>query len=136
MRPCYIQRENRRRPEVLSRIFFATFGLGRSTNGILRIAFAFLRTSRGCIVLCCCMESCNKIRRNFISAVYLIESQSGTIIKDVFVKSKVMADDPTKKALDRKFVSQQPHEQAYQKRKNKQSGKTSERKTGRSRTSK
>ena len=28
-----------------------------------------------------------------------------------------MPDNPDKKGLDRKFVSQQPHEQAYQKRK-------------------
>jgi hypothetical protein len=66
----------------------------------------------------------------------LSEIQSGTIIKDVFVKSIVMADDPRKKAADRRFVSQQPHEQAYQRRKNKQSGKNSGRKTGRSRGSK
>jgi hypothetical protein len=66
----------------------------------------------------------------------LHETQSGTIIKDVFVKSMVMADDPRKKAVDRRFVSQQPHEQTYQRRKNKQSGKNSGRKTGRSRSSK
>jgi len=31
----------------------------------------------------------------------------------------LMADDPNKKKADAKRVSQQPHEQAYQKRKNK-----------------
>ena len=34
-----------------------------------------------------------------------------------------MPDNPKKKAADRSFVSQQPHEQAYQKRKAKKSGK-------------
>ena len=33
-----------------------------------------------------------------------------------------MPDDPNKKGRDRKFVSQQPHEQAYQKRKSKVKG--------------
>lgn len=32
-------------------------------------------------------------------------------------KQKQMADNPTKKGADAKRVSQQPHEQAYQKRK-------------------
>jgi len=34
-----------------------------------------------------------------------------------------MADDPKKKAVDRRFVSQQQHEQAYQKRRAKKNGK-------------
>jgi hypothetical protein len=54
----------------------------------------------------------------------------------MFIKPIVMADDPKKKAVDRRFVSQQPHEQAYQRKKNKQSGRDSGKKTGRSRSSK
>ena len=37
-----------------------------------------------------------------------------------------MPDDPNKKGRDRKFVSQQPHEQAYQKRKSKEKGETND----------
>ena len=66
----------------------------------------------------------------------LSEIQSGTIIKDVFVKSLLMADDPRRKAVDRRFVIQQPHEQAYQRAKNKKSEKSSKKKAGRSRRSK
>ena len=49
-----------------------------------------------------------------------------------------MADDPNKKGADAKRVSQQPHEQAYQKRKQKESGEGSEKKasSGRSGSSK
>lgn len=37
-----------------------------------------------------------------------------------FMKIKSMADNPNKKAADAKRISQQPHEQAYQKRKRKE----------------
>lgn len=39
-------------------------------------------------------------------------------------KINTMADDPRKKKADAKRVSQQPHEQAYQKRKAAKSGKS------------
>jgi hypothetical protein len=42
-----------------------------------------------------------------------------------------MADNPNKKGLDRKFVSQQPHEQRYQAMKKKKSSENSK-STGRS----
>ena len=38
-----------------------------------------------------------------------------------FLKCYTMADDPNKKGADAKRISQQPHEQAYQKRKQKES---------------
>ena len=45
-----------------------------------------------------------------------------------------MADDPNKKGADAKRVSQQPHEQAYQRRKQKESGEGSEKKASSSRS--
>ena len=42
-----------------------------------------------------------------------------------------MADDPNKKGADAKRISQQPHEQAYQKRKAKESGTKEKTSTGR-----
>lgn len=50
-----------------------------------------------------------------------------------YTKHKTMADDPNKRgAADRRRVSQQPHEQAYQKRKRKEDGSSSNASSGRS----
>ncbi len=47
-----------------------------------------------------------------------------------------MADNPNKKGLDAKRISQQPHEQAYQKRKVKASGSSNSSGSSKSRSRK
>jgi hypothetical protein len=50
---------------------------------------------------------------------------TGTDFLRMDIKINVMPDNPNKKKADRKRVSQQPHEQAYQKRKAAKAGKSS-----------
>ena len=45
-----------------------------------------------------------------------------------------MADNPNKKGADAKRISQQPHEQAYQRRKRKEAGEGGSEKTSSSRS--